>query len=139
MFKVELNFQNNSVNISGENLNQVWIYVVNYLRFLVKFCHWTKICELSEGNKSEKNRNYISQQQCSIWSSYLVHFCKMIISAKPYIMRLSFMVHICKMICPAAFFYFFKVLIFLVGSRLKGQKMFQNDKIFCLSHLISQE
>ena len=45
VFKVELNFQNNSVNISGEKLNQVWIYVINYLRFLVLFSQWTKICE----------------------------------------------------------------------------------------------
>ena len=49
------------------------------------------------------------------------------------IIRLSFMVHICKIIiCPGFFFHFFKVLIFVVVSRVKGQKMVQNDKKFCL-------
>ena len=50
VFKVELDFQNNSVNISGEKLSQVWIYVINYLRCLVKFGHWTKVCEFCECN-----------------------------------------------------------------------------------------
>ena len=49
------------------------------------------------------------------------------------IIRLSFMVHICKIIMrPGFFFHFFKVLIFVVVSRVKGQKMVQNDKKFCL-------
>ena len=40
-------------------------------------------------------------------------------------------------ISPSSFFYFFKVLIFQVVSGVKGQKVAQNDKIFCLSWLIS--
>ena len=36
-------------------------------------------------------------------------------------------------------FHFFKILIFLVVRGLKGQKLTQNDKKFCLSHSISQE
>ena len=37
------------------------------------------------------------------------------------------------------FFFNFKILIFWVVSGLKGQKMAQNDKNFCLLHLIFQE
>ena len=35
------------------------------------------------------------------------------------------------------FFRFFKILIFWVVSGVKGQRMVQNDKTFCLSHFIS--
>ena len=38
-----------------------------------------------------------------------------------------------------AFFHFFKLLILGVVREVKGQKMVQNDKKFCLSHSISQE
>ena len=38
-----------------------------------------------------------------------------------------------------AFFHFSKILIFQVVSGVKGQKMAQNDKKFCLSHFILQE
>ena len=63
----------------------------------------------------------LSQEQCSIWSWFLVHLCKLIIS-------------------PGVFpFHFFKVFIFWVFRVLKGQKMVQNDKKFCLSLSISQE
>ena len=37
------------------------------------------------------------------------------------------------------FFHFFKILIFQAVKGVKGQKMLQNDKKFCLSHSISQE
>ena len=42
------------------------------------------------------------------------------------------------MICLGTFFIFFKIFIFQVVSGVKGQKMAQNDKKFCLSHFISQ-
>ena len=42
------------------------------------------------------------------------------------------------MISPGVFFIFLKILIFGVVSGVKGQKMAQNDKKFCLLH-ISQE
>ena len=35
------------------------------------------------------------------------------------------------------FFQFFKLLIFWVVSGVKGQRMIQNDKTFCLPHFIS--
>ena len=59
------------------------------------------------------------------------------ISQEPYIMWLSFVVDKCKII-PPGFFSFFQNFDFLV-SGIKGQKMAQNDKNFCLLHLISQE
>ena len=37
------------------------------------------------------------------------------------------------------FFFNFKISIFRVVRGLKGQKMVQNDKNFCLSHLVFQE
>ena len=37
------------------------------------------------------------------------------------------------------FFSFFKIFIFQVVRRVKGQKIVQNDKKFCLSNSISQE
>ena len=36
-------------------------------------------------------------------------------------------------------FFNFKILIFWVNRGLKGQKMAQNDKKFCLSHLMFQQ
>ena len=62
------------------------------------------------------------------------------ISQKSYIIWLSFMVHMYKMIIsPGVFFHFFKILIFCVANGVKGQKMVQDEKKFCHSHLISQE
>ena len=60
------------------------------------------------------------QEQYSIWSWFLVHSCKMMIS-------------------PEFFFHFFRILIFRVVWGEKGQKIVQNDKKFCLSPSISQE
>ena len=37
------------------------------------------------------------------------------------------------------FFHFFKILILWIVGGVKGQKMVQNDKTFCLSYSISQE
>ena len=62
-----------------------------------------------------------------------------LISQGPYIIWLSFMVQMCKMIISPVVFFNFKILIFWVVRGLKGQKMAQNDKKFCLSHSVSQE
>ena len=78
-----------------------------------------------------------------------VHICKMIISSsvfflscsisqESYIIWLLFMVQMWKMIISPSVFFNFKILIFQVFRGLKGQKMAQNDKIFCLLHLIFQ-
>ena len=50
------------------------------------------------------------------------------------------LVHLCKMlISPGDFLHFFKILIFLVVSGVKEQKMTQNKKKIFLSHFISPE
>ena len=61
------------------------------------------------------------------------------ISQEPYIMWLLFMVQMCKMIISPSIFFNFKILIFQVVKGLKRQKLAQNVKTFCLSHLIFQE
>ena len=61
------------------------------------------------------------------------------ISQEPCIIWLLFMVQMCKIIISPGVFFNFKILIFWVVRGLKGQKMAQNDKKFCLSHSISQE
>ena len=43
------------------------------------------------------------------------------------------------MISPGFVFFFFEVLIFQVVIGVKGQKMAQNDKVYCLSHSIFHE
>ena len=52
---------------------------------------------------------FISQEPYIIWSSFMVHMCKMIIS-------------------PGFFFQFFKIVIFWVVWRVERQKIVQNDK-----------
>ena len=52
---------------------------------------------------------------------------------------LSFMVQVYKMIISPCVFFNVKILIFQVFKRLKGKKMVQNDKHFCLSHLTFQK
>ena len=61
------------------------------------------------------------------------------ISQEPYTIWLSFMLHIGKMIISRHFFQFFKILIFQVVRRVKGQKTVLNDKKLCPLHSISQE
>ena len=61
----------------------------------------------------------ISQEPSIIWSCFMALMCK-------------------RIIYPGVFLHFFQILIFKVVSRVKGQKMTQNDKK-CLSHSISQE
>ena len=61
------------------------------------------------------------------------------ISQEPYIIWLSFMVPMCKIIISPGVFFNFEILVFRVVRGLKGQKMAQNDKKFCLSYSVSQE
>ena len=62
-----------------------------------------------------------------------------LISQEPYIMWMWVLLLVRKMmISPDVFFILFKTLIFRVVWRVKGQKMTQKDKNFCLSHSISQ-
>ena len=59
------------------------------------------------------------------------------VSQEPYLIWLLFMVYMCKMIFLGIFFFFhfFKISIFRVVSGVKGQKVVQNDKKFCLPHI----
>ena len=68
----------------------------------------------------------------------LLHF----ISQEPYIIWLSFIVHLCKMMISTSFFFIFSKFWFsglLGGGGVKGQKIVQNEKKFCLSCSISQD
>ena len=116
----------------------------------------------------------ISQEPYIIWFSFMVHLCKMIISPGvffffskswfsgllkgvkgqkivqnvkkfcllrsisqgPYIIWSSFVVRKCRMmISPGGFFMFFKILIFQIFRRVKGEKMAQHNKKNCPSYL----
>ena len=64
------------------------------------------------------------------------------ISHEPYIIWFSFLVHLCNVtistgiLCNFSKFWFSRLL---KGQKIKGQKLVQNDKKFCLSCSISQE
>ena len=60
-----------------------------------------------------------------------------LVSQEPYIMWLSFMVHMCKMLISWDVFFIFEKFFWVArrwGGGVKGQKMVQNDKKFCLCH-----
>ena len=63
------------------------------------------------------------------------------ISQETYIIWLSSVVLKCKMMISVGFFFFhfFKILIFQVDCKVKGQRMAQSDKKLFLSHSLSQE
>ena len=64
------------------------------------------------------------------------------IPQEPYIIWLSFMIHTHLQnddIFRCFFFHFLKILISWFHRRVKGQKIVQNDKKFCLLCSISQE
>ena len=76
-------------------------------------------------------------KNCRKWQKFCLSFS---ISQELFILWLPFMVCMCKMIIsPGFFFHFFKILILRVVEGTKVQKITQNDKKFCLSHVISQE
>ena len=110
----------------------------------------------------------ISQEPSIIWLSFMVHKCKMIISPGIFFIFSKFWFFgllggskgrkwskITKK-CPSCIFsqepyiiclkgqylqiclHFFQILIFGVNSGVKGQKMTQSDKKWCLLHSISQ-
>ena len=85
---------------------------------------WQKICLLQLISQETYDRHL---WHTIIWSSFMGHLCKMMIS-------------------PGVFFIFSKFWFFGllkggwgVGRGVKGQKMVQNDKKFCLMCSISQE
>ena len=89
----------------------VYPSICPFIIFIIIFGALVKMLGLLKGKKQPrmKNRNQIrresvSQEEYSIWSSFLVHLCKMMISL-------------------SIFFHFFKILIFGIVSGLKGQKI----------------
>ena len=77
-----------------------------------------------KGKKLLKMKNgyirHVLYLRNSIWSWFLVHLCKMVIS-------------------PSVFFNFFKILFFGIVTGVKWQKIAQNHNKLCLSRFISQE
>ena len=67
------------------------------------------------GGGGKRVKNGLKWQKVCLWH---------LISQEPYIIWSSFVVQKCKMIIsPIVFFYFFKILIFWIHRRVKGQKM----------------
>ena len=85
------------------------------------FSKWGKRAKTKPKWQKKCLSHSISQKASFIWSSFLVHLCKM-------------------MTPPDANFILSKFLFsgLLEGGRgeVKGQKMSQNDNKFCLSHMI---
>ena len=97
-------------------------------QYLQDFFHFFKIFWVARRVKGQK----IAQNDKKLC---LLH----LISQEPYIIWSSFVVHNCKMKSPSIFFYFFKILIFWVVRKVKGQKIAHDDKELCPLHFISQE
>ena len=90
-----------------------WQYLQVFFLFFWKFWFSGSI-----GQKTVQNDKKLCQL-CSI-------------SLEPYIIWLSFMVQMCKMTMSPGVFLNNKIMIFQVVKGLKGQKMAQNVKNFCL-------
>ena len=76
-------------------------------------------------------------QEKTLFSVYLVKYIYIIYHIYQkyiYIIWFLFMVHSCKIIISPCIFF-----VFWVVRGVKGQKIVQNDKKFCLSHSIFQE
>ena len=85
-------------------------FFFNFLRIFIFKFFWVVRAKYSPKWKTKIiSVIHLSQEQCSIWSWFLVHLCQMIIS-------------------PGVFVNFFKILIFGVASGVKAQKMVQNEK-----------
>ena len=133
--------------------NKNYIHHMSYLRNSVAYNHgfwgtFVKLCYLQvffsffqklifqvvrgvKGQKKVQNdkefclSRSISQEPYSIWLSFMVHLCNMIISLDVFFFF---------------FFHFFKIFVFWVVSGVRGQKMVQNDKkfVYCAPYLRNQ-
>ena len=79
----------------------------------------------------------IFQEPYIMWSLFLVDNALYLRNSVAY--ELDFWYIYVKWCYLQVFFRFFKILILKVFRGVKGQKMVQNDKKFCASHVISQE
>ena len=109
--------------IYGTHLENDNIFRCFFKNFLKIFIFW--VHRQVKGQKMVQN----DKKFCSLHS----------ISQEPYLIWFSFMVEMCKMIISPGVFFNFKILIFQVVKGLKGHKMAQSEKKFCLSHLVLQE
>ena len=110
-------------------------------QFLVHLCKILKFLKISLGNFFFQNFDFcvITGLKEQKLAKITKNFClSRFIYQDPYIIWLPFMVHLRNGI-SRRFFHFFKILIFRVVRGLKGQKMVQKEKKFCLSCFMSQE
>ena len=112
----------------SQELYIIWLsFWVHIFKMVISPC--ILIFEVVRGLKGQK----MAQNDQKF---YLLHS----IPQELYIVWSSFMVHICKMITfPGMLFHFFKILITWVFRGLKGWLMVQNDKNFSPLCSISQE
>ena len=130
--------QNEKLKLHPRTISQeqysIWSwFLIQLCKMMISpgFFHFFKILifQVINGGKREK-MTQDDKKFCLLCS----------ISLEPYTIWLSFMLHLCKMmIPPGVLFIFFEILIFWVVRRVKGQKMVQNDKTFCLSWSMSQK
>ena len=89
------------------------VVVVGFFSFFQNFgfsgCSWGIRKKMAQNDKKFSQSCPISQDPFIIWLSFVVRKCKIIKS-------------------PGLFFIFFKIMIFWVVRRVKGQKMAQNNK-----------
>ena len=92
------------------------VVVVGFFSFFQNFgfsgCSWGIRKKMAQNDKKFSQSCPISQDPFIIWLSFVVRKCKIIKS-------------------PGLFFIFFKIMIFWVVRRVKGQKMAQNGKKLC--------
>ena len=116
------------LHISGTHASydfHLCIYGTNDNISRIFFFHFIKILILRVFRErgGSKGKKIIHKKLCRLH----------LVSKEPYIIWLSFVVHKCKlMISPGFFFQNFDFSV-------KGQKMVQNEKRFCLCNSISQE
>ena len=101
-----------------------------FFNFFYVFISWT-----DRGGGGVKRQKVVQDDK-----KILLHF----LSQEPYIIWFSFMVHLCIMMISRGIFFIFPKfwcsgLLGGWGGGVKGQKMVQNQKKFCLSRSISQE
>ena len=108
----------------------LWYLSVKSWYLQAFFSHFFKIliCWIVRRVKGQK----MAQNGKKFCSSHLI-------SQEPNVIWFSFIVHTCKKMISPVVVVFLPILIFGVNSEVKGQKMAQNNKIFCLSHSISQD
>ena len=106
---------------TNDNISRNFFFFFHFIKILIFQVSREGMGE--GGGGSSKGQKIVHKKLCPLH----------LISKEPYIIWLSFMVHKCKlMISPGVFFQNFDFSV-------KGHKMVQNEKRFCLFNTISQE